>query len=163
MEQWRHAKMWRICITWSSSPLVYSINSRWNASNFNATCSVCSVNGFAVRTYSKLTCYSHVAVMACKMKDGHCVTHMSTTWIVPQTIHERSTNISKTFPGDVIDNTKKILSIYQQMKFTLCERSYCHSIILSKLHTCRTSHLTRILLTYPLPTSCDWQFRFCVT
>lgn len=29
--------------------------------------------------YSKLTCYSHVAVMACKMKDGHCVTHMSTT------------------------------------------------------------------------------------
>jgi hypothetical protein len=29
--------------------------------------------------YSNLTCYSHVAVMACIMKVGHCVTHMSTT------------------------------------------------------------------------------------
>lgn len=60
--------------------------------------------------YSKLTCYSHLSVMACKMKDGHCVIHMSTTWIVLQTIHERSTKVNKMFPRVMIDNTKRFSS-----------------------------------------------------
>jgi hypothetical protein len=63
--------------------------------------------------YSILASYLHVTVMACTMKDEHCVEHMSTTWILTQTPHERFTNTSKMFPGVMIDNIQKIVSEYQ--------------------------------------------------
>jgi hypothetical protein len=68
--------------------------------------------------HSSLASYLPVTVMACTVKDGHCVKHMSTTWIVIQTAHERFTNTSKTFPGVMIDKVQKILSEYQEMKLT---------------------------------------------
>jgi len=68
--------------------------------------------------HSSLASYLPVTVMACTVKDGHCVKHMSTTWIVKQTAHERFTNTSKTFPGVMIDNIQKILFEYQEMKLT---------------------------------------------
>jgi hypothetical protein len=149
---------------WATTQLGSSTNSRWNAASFIATCPVGSVNGFAIRRvlkphmlftrrcnglYSEVwtPCNTRVSCLDCTTNNERemCEYQQNISWY------------------NDWQYDRKILSIYQQMRFTLQERSCCQRYILSKLHTCRMSHLTRTLLTYPLHTSCDWQLRFWST
>jgi hypothetical protein len=145
---------------------VLAIIDRWNAANFSTTRFVCSANGFATRSVrqSHLTRFSHVVIMACTMKDEQCVKHMSTTWIVSQTMHKRCTNISKMFPRLMIDNIKNFSSNIS--RWNVLYRRDLSAIDLSYQNfthvECHIWQRHCWLIHYSL-TPCDWQFRFCVS
>jgi hypothetical protein len=102
--------------------------------------------------------------MTCVMRDGHSAKHMSTTWAVLQTTQERSPNTSKMFPGVMIDNIKKNSPNISRWNL-LCRRGFTVSDLSYLCFTyveCRISQGYCWLIHY-IVSSCDWQFRFCVT